>query len=52
MATSITASFSWVLSEVFSPTVPHTTRPETPSSTRLLMTWWVASRLREKSALN
>ncbi len=52
LATSITANFSCIVIEVFSPTVPHTTRPETPSRTRFLITVWVASRSREKSLRN
>ena len=46
-ATSIICNFSSVLREVFSPTLPHTTSPETPSLTRFFITAWVASKSRE-----
>ena len=42
-AASMTATFSWRESEVFSPTVPQTMRPETPSRTSASMTRAVAS---------
>ena len=52
LAASMTATFSARVSEQFSPTVPQTMRPETPSRSSPSMTRWVASISRLKSSRN
>ena len=49
---SITAIFSALESEQFSPTVPQTMRPDTPSRIRPSITRAVASRSSERSSRN
>jgi hypothetical protein len=51
-AVSITAIFSCLASEQFSPTVPQTIRPDTPSRIRPSMTRAVASMSSERSSRN